>query len=50
MWLVKKGKLIPREWMHSFDIKNIDGKTLKEVIIDSSAPVPTEWQDIDKMN
>ena len=43
MWLVKKGKLIPREWMHSFDIKNIDGKTLKEVMIDSCVPVINNW-------
>lgn len=29
--------------MHSFDIKNIDGKTLKDMMIEKYMPVPIEY-------
>ena len=29
--------------MHNDNIKNNDGKTLKDVMIKSHMPVPTEW-------
>ena len=32
MWLTKQNKLIPRQWMHTYNIKNKDGKTLKDIM------------------
>lgn len=32
MILAQKGIMPPKEWMHSYNIKNIDGKTLKDYL------------------
>ena len=40
MWLTKQQKLVPRWWMHNYDIKNKDGKTLKDLMIGFLMPIP----------
>ena len=37
----------PRCWMHNYDIKDKDGKTLKDFLEDSNLPVPYHWHDED---
>ena len=32
MWLTKKNYLIPRQWMHNYDIKNINNRTLRDLM------------------
>ena len=36
--------------MHNYDIKNKDGKTLKDLIIKKYMPVPNYYQNINEMN
>ena len=40
MWLTKESKLIPKCWMHNYYIKNEEGKTLKDLMIEYYMPVP----------
>ena len=35
--------------MHNYNIKNKDGKTLKELMLINYIPVPQEYQNISKM-
>ena len=43
MWLTENKYLIPRQWMHNYNIKNKDGKTLKNLMIENDMPIPSEW-------
>ena len=43
MWLTQKQCLIPKNWMHIYDIKNFEEKTLKDIMIRQYVPVPNEW-------
>ena len=29
--------------MHSYDIKDKEGKTLKDIMIENHMPIPSEW-------
>ena len=40
MWLIKQNVLVPREWMHSYDIKNEKGMTLKDLMIKYYMTIP----------
>ena len=40
MWLTKNCRLIPRQWMHNYDIRNKDGKTLKDLMIEYNMSIP----------
>ena len=33
----------PREWMHNYDIKDINDKTLKDYLEDNYLPIPKHW-------
>ena len=45
MWLTCwKNCLVPRQWMHDYNIKNYyENETLKDLMIDHYMPVPKEW-------
>ena len=32
MWIVQHNQLVPREWMHNYEIKNEKEKTLNEIM------------------
>ena len=36
--------------MHNYNIKNKNGKTLKDLMIENYMPILNEWQDVDKMS
>lgn len=40
MWLTKKYNMVPKYWMHDYSIKNKEGKTLKDLMIDHYMPIP----------
>ena len=41
MWLTCwENSLVPRYWMHDYDIKNCGGKTLKDLMKYNYMPVP----------
>ena len=41
MWMTCwENSLVPRYWMHNYEIKNMDEKTLKDMMIDNKMPVP----------
>ena len=40
MWLTKKYQLVPRQWMHNYNIKNKKDKTLKYLMIENYMPIP----------
>ena len=37
----------PREWMHSYNIKDINGKTLKDYLEYNYLLIPKHWKDND---
>lgn len=40
MCLTKRQKIIPRHWMHDYYIINKENKTLKDLMIEYSMPIP----------
>ena len=40
MWLTLNKCLVPKWWMHDYDIKNKDGKTLKDLMMEKYMPIP----------
>ena len=40
MWLTKKYKLVPKQWMHNYQIKNKQDKTLKDIMKERKMIVP----------
>ena len=41
MWLTNKRCLIPKYWMHDYNIKNnYENKTLKDLMIRKHMPIP----------
>ena len=37
----------PKEWMHNYNIKNVDGKTLKDYLKEYNLPIPRHWHEDD---
>ena len=44
-----KNCLVPKQWMHDYDIKNKDNKSLKDLMIEQHMPVPQHWENINDM-
>ena len=40
MWLTLDYYIIPKQWMHDYNIRNEDGKTLKDLMIENNMPIP----------
>lgn len=40
MWLINQGILVPKYWMHDYNIKNATGQTLKDLMIKEKMPIP----------
>ena len=38
--LTEKHKLVPKQWMHNYNIINIDNKTLKDLMKENHMPIP----------
>ena len=47
MILAEQEIMPPRECMHNYDIKNVDGRTLKDYLEAYYLPVPYHWRDDD---
>ena len=43
MILAKQEIMPPKEWMHNYDIKDINDKTLKDYLEDNYLPIPKHW-------
>ena len=50
MWLTERLCFVPRCWMHNYDIKNKEGKTLKDLMMNNKMPVPEHWNNIKEMS
>ena len=50
MWLIKMSLSVPRYWMHNYEIKNRNGKTLKDLMTEKYMPIPKHWKFIGKMS
>ena len=40
MWITRWSYLVPRHWMHNYDIKNKYDKTLKDCMVEKHVPIP----------
>ena len=45
--LAQKGIIPPREWIHSYDIKDGYNRTLKDYLEDNYLPIPKHWNNDD---
>ena len=43
MWLTKKYHLVPKHWMHNYNIRNKYDKTLKDLMEEKYLEIPNEW-------
>lgn len=39
----------PREWMHNYNIKDKNNKTLKDYLKDNNLPIPEHWKNENEM-
>ena len=44
MFIAKNQFIPPQNWMHNYNIKNKDDKTLKDILKENNLPVPLKWK------
>lgn len=44
MFIAKNQFIPPQNWMHNYNIKNKDNKTLKDILKENHLPVPLKWK------